>query len=205
MDPTATAFAVKEMIEENGRCFEVDREVGYIAEISCSRDVEQMFLVGFAALLGAIWWFGYGPGARRQRAERDRHESFRREISKETAAESHQAVAPGPGNTFAAKQKRDKEAVEIVERVLDSASASRLEETPLSWDDRAAIWDDSARDLVAWLRERDIPLRTVEWAEALLQPPIMGPHGEFRSRTITDDQARGARMIVMKARMHLSE
>ena len=80
MDLLATAFAVRETIEENGRCFEVDREVGYIVEISCGRDVEQILLVGFAALLGSIWWFGYGPGARQRNQEKREHDDrIRRE------------------------------------------------------------------------------------------------------------------------------
>lgn len=186
-------------------------------KLNLSRRIHEMPLKEMARLLGEksdLW----GVTKNKSRLEGSRHhfwlfvvwEAAERDFTGIEDAwraylEWQRERARDPENSPAAKQKRDKEAVEIVEWALQNASAAGPGDVTLSWNERAAISDQASRDLAAWLGEREISRRTVEWAERLLQPPVVGPWGEFRGRGITDKQADAARMIVTKALARLSD
>ena len=85
-----------EVIEQNGRCFEINQEGGFIREVSCPNPAADLITVGLVVGLGLVWWYGYGPGARRRREEQEEQEGHRRRMLQEDGpvASSRKPAAP---------------------------------------------------------------------------------------------------------------
>ena len=95
-----------------------------------------------------------------------------------------------PENSIEARQKRDRDAVEIVKWVLAESSTKRSQP-------RSA--EQVLTGLERTIQEKELSRRTVEWAERLLSHPVIGPWGEFRDWNIDRLAADRAKHFVSLA------
>lgn len=180
----SSAVLLAEIVERNGRCFEINQEGGFVREVDCANPTSDLLVVIFVVGLIALWWFGYGPGARRRESEKNQREDRIRRDALEQAgiltpqAEERTTAAPVPPMTSG-------------QRVLHFMSAYRQ-----------LFEKDSARvvsRLHAWMDNGVLNERALAEASTMLERyPI--PDAPYLAKQWTQTEALAAKNIIDQVR-----